>query len=29
LPFDQYAKQFIPEVNPNKNTTIRTQPGGW
>jgi hypothetical protein len=28
LPFDQYAKQFIPEVNPNKNTTIRTQPGG-
>jgi hypothetical protein len=28
LPFDQYAKQFIPEINPNKNTTIRTQPGG-
>jgi hypothetical protein len=28
LPFDQYAKQFIPEVSPNKNTTIRTQPGG-
>jgi len=28
LPFDQYARQFIPEVNPNKNTTIRTQPGG-
>ena len=28
ITFDQYAKQFIPEVNPNKNTTIRTQPGG-
>jgi hypothetical protein len=28
MSFDQYAKQFIPEVNPNKNTTIRTQPGG-
>jgi hypothetical protein len=28
ITFDQYAKQFIPEVKPNKNTTIRTQPGG-
>jgi hypothetical protein len=26
--FDVFAKRFIPEVNPNKNTTIRTQPGG-
>ena len=28
ITFDQYAKQFIPEVTPNKNTTVRTQPGG-
>ena len=28
MAFDLFAKQFIPEVNPNKNTTIRTQPGG-
>ena len=28
MAFDQYAKQFITEVTPNKNTPIRTQPGG-
>ena len=28
MAFDLFAKQFIPEVNPSKNTTIRTQPGG-
>jgi hypothetical protein len=26
--FDVFAKRFIPTVTPNKNTTIRTQPGG-
>jgi hypothetical protein len=28
MSFDLFAKQFIPEINPNKNTPIRTQPGG-
>lgn len=26
--FDVFAKRFIPTVTPNKNTTVRTQPGG-
>jgi hypothetical protein len=28
MDFDQFAKKFIPEITPNKNTTVRTQPGG-
>ena len=27
-PFDVFAKRFIPTVTPDKNTTVRTQPGG-
>jgi hypothetical protein len=27
-PFDVFAKRFVPEITPNKNTTVRTQPGG-
>jgi hypothetical protein len=27
-PFDVFAKRFIPTVTPDKNTPIRTQPGG-
>jgi len=26
--FEVFAKRFIPTVTPNKNTTVRTQPGG-
>lgn len=26
--FDVFASRYVPTVNPNKNTTIRTQPGG-
>jgi len=26
--FDVFAKRFVPEITPNKNTTVRTQPGG-
>ena len=28
MDFDQFARKFIPEITPNKNTTVRTQPGG-
>ncbi len=28
MEFDQFAAKFIPTVTPNKNTTVRTQPGG-
>lgn len=28
MEFDQFATKFIPTVTPNKNTTVRTQPGG-
>jgi len=28
IDFDQFARKFIPEITPNKNTTVRTQPGG-
>ena len=26
--FDVFASRYVPTVNPSKNTTIRTQPGG-
>ena len=26
--FDVFAKRYVPTVTPDKNTTIRTQPGG-
>jgi hypothetical protein len=26
--FDVFAKRYVPTVTPNKNTTVRTQPGG-